>query len=179
MQYWIVPLIIVAVALIIMAILYFVGNKLQKKQLAQKEQLNASAQPMTMFIISKKRLKLKDAGLPKAVMDQTKKRMHNTKMPVIKAKVGPQIVNLLCDDTIFDSLPIKGEVKAMVSGIYIVSVKNIRGKVEETPKKKGFRAKMRDKQVAYQDTFAQEQKEKNAKKAAKEASKAKKSTTKK
>ena len=112
-------------------------------------------------------------------MDQTKKRMHNTKMPVVKAKVGPQLVNLLCDDTIFDSLPIKGEVKAMVSGIYIVSVKNIRGKVEETPKKKGFRAKMRDKQVAYQDTFAQEQKENIAKKAAKEASKAKKSTNKK
>lgn len=173
MTAWQIALIIIGIALIIMAILYFVGNKLQKKQLSQKEQLDAAAQPMTMFIISKKRMKMKEAGLPKAVLEQTPKRMHGAKLPIVKAKVGPQLINLICDESIFDDLPTKGEVKAMVSGIYIVSVRNIRGKVEAAPKK-GFKAKMRGKQKEYQQIYAAEEKAKAEKKALKEAKKNKK-----
>ena len=120
--------IILAVIIGIFVALYFVGNKMQKKQMAQKEQIAAAAQQVSMLIIDKKIMKFKDAGMPKSVVDQTPKRMMNAKLPIVKAKVGPQIVNLICDDGIFDDLPTKGEVKAMVSGIYIVEVKSVRGK---------------------------------------------------
>lgn len=169
---WQIALLVTAIALIILIVLYIVGNRLQKKQMSQKRQLEAAAQPMTMFIISKKIMKMKEAGLPKAVLEQTPKRMHNSRLPIVKAKIGPQIMNLICDESIFDELPTKGEVKAMVSGIYVVSVKNVRGKVEAPPKK-GFRAKLRGKQKEYQNIYVAEEKAKADKKAAKEAKKAK------
>ena len=63
---WWVWLIIVAVILIGGLIaLYIVGNKLQKKQSAQKEMMKEQAQPVTMLVIDKKMLPMKDAGLPK------------------------------------------------------------------------------------------------------------------
>lgn len=178
----IITLIIVAVAMAILAVLYIVGNKLQKKQMVQKEQLEAAAQQMSMLIIDKKYIKLKDANLPKMVLEQTPKRFGGAKMPIVKAKVGPQIMNLICDESIFADLPTKGEVKAMVSGIYITSVKSIRGKKQqnqEPQKKKGFRAKMQAKQKQFQTMYKEEEKTKAEKKASKSLEKEKKEKVKK
>ena len=169
-----IALIVILVALAILAILYFVGSKLQKKQAAQKEQMTAAAQPCTMMIIDKKMMKMSEANLPKVVMEQTPKRMRNMKLPIVKAKIGPQITNLICDDGIFDELPVRGEVKAMLSGIYIVSVKNVRGKIEQPQGKKTFAQKMRSKQRQYEKELAEEEAKAEAKKAAKEAKKKKK-----
>lgn len=182
MSPWIVTLIILAVMLIALAVLSIVGTKMQKKQMAQKEQIAAAAQQVSMLIIDKKIMKFKDAGMPKSVVDQTPKRMMNAKLPIVKAKIGPQIVNLICDDGIFDDLPTKGEVKAMVSGIYITEVKSIRGKKKaqvEEPKKKGFAAKLRAKQKKLQQEFEQEEQMKAAQKASKEKEKAEKAKAKK
>lgn len=58
-------------------------------------------------------------------------------MPIVKAKVGPQIMSLICEEKIFDSVPVKKEVKAVVSGIYVLDVKGLHGKpVIQPPKKK-------------------------------------------
>ena len=160
---WIIFFIILAVVIIGIVVLYIAGNKMQKKQLAQKEEMLAQAQPATMLIIDKKYMPLKDAKLPKIVMEQTPKRYQKAKVPVVKAKVGPQIVTLICDDAIYDDVPVKGEVKAMVSGIYLVSVKSVRKQKNQQPvveeldkkgrpkkKKLTFREKMRKQQAQYQ-----------------------------
>lgn len=139
-------LIILAVLVGLLIALYFFGRKAQKKQAIQQEQMEAAKQNVTMLIIDKKRLKIKESGLPQAVIDNTNRFMRNTKVPVVKAKVGPKIMTLICDAAIFDSIPVKREVKAVVSGIYITSVKGIRGPIEAAPKKKqGFFAKMKSK----------------------------------
>lgn len=158
MPWWGIVLIVLAVAFILLFVLYKVGDKLQKKQLAQKEQIADAAQPATMLIIDKKIMPLKDAGLPKMVMEQTPKRYQKAKLPIVKAKVGPQIMNFICDDAIFDDVQVKTEVKAMISGIYIISVKNVRTKKNQAvaeeengkKKKKSFRTKMAAKQAEYQ-----------------------------
>ena len=62
--------------------------------------------------------------------------MRRAKLPIVKAKIGPQITSLICDAAIFDSVPVKKEVKATISGIYITEVKGIRGSLEQTTKKK-------------------------------------------
>ncbi|CCX89469.1 uncharacterized protein BN724_00605 [Clostridium sp. CAG:590] len=177
----VITLIVIAVLIGILVALYFVGNKMQKKQMAQKEEMQAAAQQTSMLIIDKKMMKLKDAGLPKVVMEQTPKRFRNAKMPIVKAKVGPQTLNLICDDGIFDDLPTKCEVKAMVSGIYITEIKSVRGKKKaaEEPKKKSFGAKMRKKQRELQNEYAKEEKEKEARKAAKAQEKKKQEQAKK
>lgn len=166
MPWWLIMIIVIVVALAIMFVLYRVGDKLQKKQSAQREQMVEAAQPMNMLIIDKKMLPMKDAGLPKMVMEQTPKRYQKAKLPIAKVKVGPQIMNMICDDAIFDELPTRGEVKAMVSGIYIISVKSIRGKKvaqeEETGKKKkgNWRTRMRKRQVEMQKQLNAEMLEK-------------------
>lgn len=166
MPWWLIMIIVIVVALAIMFVLYRVGDKLQKKQSAQREQMAEAAQPMNMLIIDKKMLPMKDAGLPKLVMEQTPKRYQKAKLPIAKVKVGPQIMNMICDDAIFDELPTRGEVKAMVSGIYIISVKSVRGKKvaqeEETGKKKkgNWRTRMRKRQVEMQKQLNTEMLEK-------------------
>ena len=167
MPWWLIMIIVIVVALAIMFVLYRVGDKLQKKQSAQREQMAEAAQPMNMLIIDKKMLPMKDAGLPKMVMEQTPKRYQKAKLPIAKVKVGPQIMNMICDDAIFDELPTRGEVKAMVSGIYIISVKSVRGKKvaqeEATGKKKkkgNWRTRMRKRQVEMQKQLNAEMLEK-------------------
>lgn len=133
----IVLLVILAVLLIAVVVLYFLGKKAQKKQAEQQAQIDAMKQTVSMLIIDKKRMKLKDAGLPQMVLEQTPKIMRNSKLPVVKAKVGPQVMSLICEEKIFDSVPVKKEVKAVVSGIYITDVKGLHGKQPVTaPKKK-------------------------------------------
>lgn len=140
MSTWqIVLLVILAVLIITLVVLYFLGKKAQKKQEEQQQQINTMKQTVSMLIIDKKRMKIKESGLPQAVIDQTPKLMRGSKLPIVKAKVGPQILSLVSDEKIFDSIPVKKEVKAVVSGIYITEVKGLHGKqpvVEK--KKKGF-----------------------------------------
>ena len=118
--------------------LYFLGKKAEKKKSEQDAQIAASAQTVSMLIIDKKKMRLKDAGLPAAVLEQTPKMLRRSKMPIVKAKVGPKVMTLICDAQIYDSIPTKKEVKAIVSGLYITGVKGLRGSNEPTPKKKKF-----------------------------------------
>ncbi|MDE6926112.1 MAG: hypothetical protein K2O97_09890 [Acetatifactor sp.] len=142
MKPWVITLIVIAVVLVIIAVvLYFLGKKAQKKQAEQQEILNANKQTVSMLIIDKKRMKVRDAGLPQIVMDQVPKAMRGSKLPIVKAKVGPQIMSLICEDKIFDSVPVKKEVKAVVSGIYVLDVKGLHGRPEVQPAKKKSRFK--------------------------------------
>lgn len=139
MNTWQIVLLVILVILIIaVVVLYFLGRKAQKKQAQQQQQIDAMKQTVSMLIIDKKRMKIKDSGLPQVVIAQTPKLMRGTKLPIVKAKIGPQIMSLVSDDKIFDSIPVKKEVKAVVSGIYITDVKGLRGKVQVEQKKKGF-----------------------------------------
>ncbi|MCM1174931.1 MAG: hypothetical protein NC341_07755 [Blautia sp.] len=135
----IVTLCILAVIIILLVVLYFLGKKMQKKQEANQAQIDAMKQTVSMLIIDKKRMKIKEAGLPQAVIDQTPRMLRNSKLPVVKAKIGPQIMTLIAEEKIFDFIPVKKEVKAVVSGIYITDVKGVHGKLAPVaPKKKGF-----------------------------------------
>ena len=167
MRVWQVLLIILVILIAVLVALYFLGKRAQKKQDENQAQIEAAKQTVNMLIIDKKMLPLKDANLPKMVMEQTPKRYQKAKLPIAKVKVGPQIMNMICDDAIFDELPTRGEVKAMVSGIYIISVKSVRGKKvaqeEETGKKKkkgNWRTRMRKRQVEMQKQLNAEMLEK-------------------
>lgn len=156
---FIISLIVFVVLMGILLVMYFVGNKMQKKQIEQREQIEAASQPATLFIIDKKIMPMKDAKLPKVVMDQAPKRYHRAKLPIVKAKVGPQIMTLICDEAIFDDVPSHGEVKVTLSGIYITSVKTLHKKTKKMQqeeaangkkRKKSLRERLMRKQADYQ-----------------------------
>ena len=137
MNVWTVILIIAVIAAIILGVLYFVGRKMQAKQEDQRAQLDQMAQTVNMLVIDKKRMKIMEAGFPKMVTDNIPKRAKMSKVPV-----GPKITPLLCDEAIFDDVPVKAEIKAVVSGIYITSIKNLRNVAPPEPEKRGLRAKL-------------------------------------
>lgn len=139
----IVFLVIIALLIAALVAIYFWGKRMEKKQEEQQEQLRATAQSVSMLIIDKKRMKIKDAGLPATVLQNTPKYLRRAKVPVVKAKVGPKIMTLMCDERIFPLIPLKKEVKAVVSGIYITDVKGIRGSLATPEKKKGFFARFK------------------------------------
>ncbi len=142
----IVLLVILAVLAAALVALYFYGKKLQKKQEEQNAAVEASKQPVTMLIIDKKRLPIKQAGLPDAVYESTPRYLRRSRLPIVKAKVGPKVMNLVADEKIFDQIPVKQQVKAMVSGIYIVEVRGAHGQVlKAEPKKKGWLGRTMDK----------------------------------
>ena len=140
MATWQIVLIIILVILIaaVVALTIF-GRKMQKKQAEQDEMMQANKQTVSMLIIDKKRMRINESGLPQIVMDQVPKLMRRSKLPIVKAKVGPQVMSLIADEKIFDDIPVKKEVKAVVSGIYIIGVKSLRGKSEAVPQKKKSR----------------------------------------
>ncbi len=141
-------LIIILVTIGIFVALYFIGKKLQKKQDEQQATLDSVAQQMTFFIIDKKKMKIKDSGLPKMVYEQTPKYLRWSKLPILKVKIGPKVMSLVCDAKIYDTLAPKQEVKATVSGIYVTAAKRIRGPIVETdPKKRKAQIKQEKKEA--------------------------------
>ena len=132
-------LIVVAVIIVLLAILYFLGKKLEKKQAEQKMLLEANKQTVSLLVIDKKRMKVKDAQLPASIIEQVPKAARNIKTPMVKVKIGPQIMTMFCDEQIFDLVPVKKEIKAEISGIYIIGIKGVHGTViKKDEKKKGF-----------------------------------------
>lgn len=120
-------------------ILSIVGKKAQKKQEENEKAMAQAAQEMKLFIIDKKRTAIKDANLPKIVMDSIPKIARRSKMPMVKAKAGPKIMTFICDAKVYETLLPKQEIMATVSGIYISKARRLKGPVyQKEEKKKGL-----------------------------------------
>lgn len=141
----IVLLVVLAILLVAFIALMIYGNKLQKKSQAAQENMLAGAQMYSILVIDKKRMKLKEAGFPQLVIDQTPKYLRGSKVPVVKAKIGPKITSLMCDEKVFDLIPVKKEVKALMNGIYIIDVKGLRSGLDSKPVKKSLWARIKEK----------------------------------
>ena len=139
MQVWQILLIVLAILIAVTVVLYFVGKRLQKRQDAQKEQIDAAKQTMELLIIDKKRMRINQSGLPQMVLDQQPWYTKWMKVPIVKAKVGPRIMTFMADANVFEVLPLKTECKVVISGLYITEIKSARGGIPQVPKKKTLR----------------------------------------
>lgn len=137
--------IVLAVLLVAFIVLSIIGKKLQKKQEASQSQMEAASQVTSILVIDKKRMKLTESGLPKVIIENTPKYLRRSKVPIVKAKIGPKIMSLMCDEKIFPLLPVKKELKVVLSGIYIMDVKGSRNMLLSPQEKLGFfqRAKLK------------------------------------
>lgn len=137
--------IVLAVLLVAFIVLSIIGKKLQKKQEASQSQMEAASQVTSILVIDKKRMKLTESGLPKVIIENTPKYLRRSKVPIVKAKIGPKIMSLMCDEKIFPLLPVKKELKVVLSGIYIMDVKGSRNVLLSPQEKLGFfqRAKLK------------------------------------
>ncbi len=117
----------ISIIVIVLALLgvgfYFLRKKLIKKLSDQQSLIQQHKVTTSILVIDKKKQRVTKANLPKSVMDQIPKMYRFRKMPLVKAKVGPQIMTLLCDDKVFEKLPTKKLVKVDLAGIFIVGLK--------------------------------------------------------
>ena len=175
----IVLLVILVILIGILIALYFFGKRAQKRQEEQQAQIEATKQTISMLVIDKKRMPIKDSGLPQVVIDQTPKLMRRSKLPIVKAKIGARIQIMIADEKIFDLIPLKKEIKAEVSGLYIVGVKGIRTSLETPAAKKGFLARIRSKaQDALKDQNSSSTQKKSSKQSSSKQSSSKQTSAK-
>ena len=123
MEWWQILLIVLAVVAVALGVLYVVGRRLQGRADDQQAIINQSKITTTILVIDKKKMRIQDSNLPQMVQDQVPRYLRWRKMPMVKAKIGPKIQTLMCEDKVFDELPVKRNVKVELAGMYIVGIK--------------------------------------------------------
>ncbi len=124
-------IIIIAVILgAILAGLYFLNKWAYKKMDTQQTMIEKMKNSMSIYVIDKKHDKITNVNMPKAVMEQMPKIYKRMKLYFVQAKIGPQIMTLMCDKRVFAAIPIKKNVKVEIAGMYIVSVAGMKSPEE-------------------------------------------------
>ena len=147
---WIDILLIVIVVLgAIVAGLYFLNRWAAKRVAAQQDMVEKTKQSASIYVIDMKRDKAANVTLPKVVMDNLPRTSKLMKMYFVKAKIGPQIVTLMCEKTVFNALDVKKTFQVELAGIYIASVKGMKTKYEikQAQRNKKLKAKQEAKKA--------------------------------
>ncbi len=101
----------------------FIKTKIQKKMDDQQQLVNQHKVPASILVLEKRKDKIANANIPKSVIDQIPKVYKIKKIPIVKAKIGAQVMDLLCDDDVFDKLPERKTVRVDLAGIFIAAIK--------------------------------------------------------
>jgi hypothetical protein len=137
---WDVFILIGIIVVLIGVGLYFLNRWAGRKMADQQEMVERNRQSATIYVIDKKKDKLSNANLPKAVYEKIPKWSKFMKTPLVKAKIGPQIMTLMCDGKVFNVLPVKKTVKVDLAGMYIVGMKGMKTKKEMADYRKSRQA---------------------------------------
>ncbi|MCQ2979307.1 MAG: hypothetical protein MJ245_05885 [Clostridia bacterium] len=117
-------LIILAVILVLGIALFIFYKKVAAPKMNEYNDLiQANKVTATIFVIDKMKDKLTNQNVPKALIEQTPKMLRGKKLPIVKAKIGPQIQTLIAEEKVFKALPVKKMVKVDIAGMYIVNIK--------------------------------------------------------
>lgn len=116
--------------------LFFLNRWASTKMSSHQNAIEKAKQPATIYIIDKKKDKITNVTMPKAAIDQVPAYAKVIKHYFVKAKIGPQIITLMCDKEVFNALPLKKNVKVELAGIYIVTMKGMKTKRELKEEKK-------------------------------------------
>jgi hypothetical protein len=94
---------------------------LQKKYSATNELIEKSKMTADIFVIEKKMMLLKDANMPKEILDRMPKFYKYIKVPIVKAKIGNRIMSLIVHSKkIFKKIIVNKKNKFDMVGIYIL-----------------------------------------------------------
>ena len=115
-------LLVFFIVVVLGAGLYFLNKWATKKVSGQQEMVAQMRTVTSIYVIDKKKDKAQNVNLPKAASAQMPKMYKFIKMPFVKAKIGPQIVTLMCDNKVYNALPIKKNVKVGLAGMYIADM---------------------------------------------------------
>ncbi len=148
---WSILILVLVILAVVLFLLYRQGQKLQARQAESQKLLDSYSQVVSMLIIDKKKMKLKEAPFPKEAYEQTPIYMRWMSVYVVRAKIGPRVFDLMCEKPIYEQIQPKTTIKAKISGAYITEV--IKGAVldekalEKRKKEKAKEAKKAEKEA--------------------------------
>lgn len=131
-------LIVIAVVAALVVAFYFLNRKASAKMAEQQVVIEKNKMTQSIFVIDKRKDKVENVNLPKAVVEQLPKVVKLRKNYFVQAKLGPQIMTLMCDKKVFNALPLKKNVKVELVGMYIMGIP---GRSLDAPKKKDKKSK--------------------------------------
>lgn len=123
MEWWVLYIILALIIGALVGGFFILRKKMQQKMDVQKELVDQHKMTTTILILEKRKDKIANANIPKSVIDQIPKIYKIRKVPIVKAKIGPQVMDLLCEEDVFDKLPEKKSVKVEMAGIFIAGIK--------------------------------------------------------
>ena len=135
-DYLIIGLIIIGIAAYI---LYRYNRKVSKQMYEAQDMIAQHTQTMQVFVIDKKKARPKPELVGKQVYDQMTRLNRLNKMCMVKVKIGPKIMVLLCDQPVYDALETKKSYRLDMAGMYIVGITGAR---LDLKKKKSFKDKV-------------------------------------
>jgi hypothetical protein len=107
----------------IVAAYIILKRRIGKRVDDQKHLVDQHKVTTSILVLEKRMDKVTNTDLPKNVLEQIPKLYRVRKVPIVKAKIGSQVMDLMCDDKVFDKLPEKKSVKVEIAGIYIAGIK--------------------------------------------------------
>ena len=110
-------ILVVIIVGVVFGLLYWLNKKASQKLGDQQEIIQRSKQTTSIFVIDKKHSKMP-------------KFYKFLKLYFVQAKIGPQIMTLMCDKKVFKAIPLKKNIKVELAGIYIVNVVGMKTKEE-------------------------------------------------
>ncbi len=128
MEWWVLYIILGIVIAVLVAGYIFLKKNMEKKANTQKYMVEQHKVLTSALILEKRMDKINNANIPKSVLGQVPKIYKLKKVPIVKAKIGPQVMDLLCDEDIYDKLPVKKSVRIELAGIFIAGIKGDKSK---------------------------------------------------
>ena len=125
---WILYIILGVVIAAIVAGYFFLKKRMEQKVSLQKDLVDQHKIATSILVLEKRMDKVNNANIPKSVIAQIPKIYKFRKVPIVKAKIGPQVMDLLCDEEIFNKLPERKSVNVELAGIFIAGIKQQKGK---------------------------------------------------
>ena len=107
---------------VILVFFYFHNRNNYKKYIQSQDMIEKTKVQGQIFVIDKKFSRPTKNNLPANIYKEIPATAKLQKLGIVKAKVGSQIVTLVCDKDLYEILPTKKSVKVELAGLYIVSV---------------------------------------------------------
>ena len=134
MGVWDIAILVFVIIVVIVLVVFLLNRWASKRLVEQKSLIESNRQSASIYVIDKKRDRIQNINFPKAVQEQVPRWNKLVKMYFVKAKIGPQIMTLMCDKEVFNSLPLKKTVNVDLAGIYIAAIKGAKNKRGAAPK---------------------------------------------
>ena len=123
MEWWHLYIILGIVAAALIGVFIFFRRKIKRRMDEQQSMVEQHKVSMQILVLEKRKDKVANANIPKNVIAQIPKLYKIRKVPLVKAKVGQQVMDLLCDEAVFDKLPEKKTVQVDLAGIFIAGIR--------------------------------------------------------